>query len=149
MVGVTLISTHYRILRRRFLPNVCAENGLPFGNSFASSSLVLIIIKKQSIKRYSVFLGRSDFDFHSLSKPPPEVSPKRLRRKRLAVWKLVRKFKSYADYNKKNRVSKDTLFFLVGVTRLELATPRPPVWCATTCATPRTQCFNTITQHLQ
>ena len=27
--------------------------------------------------------------------------------------------------------------FLVGVTRLELATPRPPVWCATTCATPR------------
>ena len=42
--------------------------------------------------------GRSDFDFHSLSKPPPEVSPKRLRRKRLAVWKLVRKFKSYADY---------------------------------------------------
>lgn len=93
--------------------------------------------------------GRSDFDFHSLSKPPPEVSPKRLRRKRLAVWKLVRKFKSCADYNKKNRVSKDTLFFLVGVTRLELATPRPPVWCATTCATPRTQCFNTITQHLQ
>lgn len=26
---------------------------------------------------------------------------------------------------------------MVGVTRLELATPRPPVWCATTCATPR------------
>ena len=26
---------------------------------------------------------------------------------------------------------------MVGVTRLELAAPRPPVWCATTCATPR------------
>ena len=31
--------------------------------------------------------------------------------------------------------------FLVGVTRLELATPRPPVWCATTCATPRLLLF--------
>lgn len=31
----------------------------------------------------------------------------------------------------------ETLLTMVGVTRLELAAPRPPVWCATTCATPR------------
>ncbi len=38
---------------------------------------------------------------------------------------------------KNDRASVDTRSFLVGVTRLELAAPRPPVWCATTCATPR------------
>ena len=41
---------------------------------------------------------------------------------------------------------------MVGVTRLELAAPRPPVWCATTCATPRLLLYNIITlvinQHL-
>ena len=46
---------------------------------------------------------------------------------------------------KKNELlSTKSSFFLVGVTRLELATPRPPVWCATTCATPRLNYCNKI-----
>lgn len=54
---------------------------------------------------------------------------------------IFKKFRITKPKNKNIKLKEQAfgLLFLVGVTRLELATPRPPVWCATTCATPRTQ----------
>ena len=67
---------------------------------------------------------------------PPEVSPKQSRRTGLPFGNSFAS-SSLADCIKKAGYQSVSCF-LVGVTRLELATPRPPVWCATTCATPRT-----------